>query len=131
VAGHFSDQTRARLGIGPVRLDERARAWLLAHDWPGNVRELRNILERGIVLASGSVLRPEHLGALGEGQASDKKPLSLEDVERRHIAEILRQTGGNVSQAARVLDIDRATLYTKIRKYDLRREDDAETVHGR
>jgi DNA-binding NtrC family response regulator len=112
-------------------VSEETMSHLLAHDWPGNVRELRNILERGIVLASGSVLRPEHLGALGEGHASDKKPLSLEDVERRHIAEILRQTGGNVSQAARVLDIDRATLYTKIRKYDLRREDDAETVHGR
>ena len=104
---------------------------ILAHDWPGNVRELRNVLERGIVLASGSVLRPEHLGDLGDGHAGDKKPLSLEQVERRHIAEILRQTAGNVSQAARVLDIDRATLYTKIRKYDLRREEDAEGLHAR
>jgi transcriptional regulator of acetoin/glycerol metabolism len=52
-------------------------------------------------------------------------------VERRHIAEILRQTAGNVSQAARVLDIDRATLYTKIRKYDLRREEDAEGLATR
>jgi two-component system response regulator AtoC len=112
-------------------VSEDTMSHLLAHDWPGNVRELRNVLERGIVLASGPLLRPEHLGALGEGRASDKKPLSLEDVERRHIAEILRQTAGNVSQAARVLDIDRATLYTKIRKYDLRREDDTETVHGR
>jgi transcriptional regulator with PAS, ATPase and Fis domain len=112
-------------------VSEETMSHLLAHDWPGNVRELRNVLERGVVLASGSVLRPEHLGALGEGRVGEKKPLTLEDVERKHIAEILRQTGGNVSQAARVLDIDRATLYTKIRKYDLRREDDTETVHGR
>jgi two-component system response regulator HydG len=58
-------------------------------------------------------------------------PMSLEQVERRHIAAILRQTGGNVSHAARVLDIDRATLYTKIRKYDLRREEDVEGLHAR
>ena len=104
---------------------------LLDHDWPGNVRELRNVLERGIVLASGSVLRPENLGALAEGPPGEKTPLSLEQVERRHIAAILRQTSGNVSQAARVLDIDRATLYTKIRKYDLRREEDTEGLHAR
>jgi two-component system response regulator HydG len=83
------------------------------------------------VLASGTMLRPEHLGSLGQGEPSDKKPLSLEQMERRHIAEVLRQTGGNVSQAARVLDIDRATLYTKIRKYDLRREEDAEGLATR
>ena len=59
------------------------------------------------------------------------KPLSLEDVERRHVAEILRQTGGNVSQAARILDIDRATLYAKIRKYDLRRDEEPEPSPSR
>jgi transcriptional regulator with PAS, ATPase and Fis domain len=112
-------------------VSEEAMSHILAHDWPGNVRELRNVLERGIVIASGSVLRPEHLGDLGDGHAGDKKPLSLEQVERRHIAEILRQTAGNVSQAARILDIDRATLYTKIRKYDLRREEDAEGLPAR
>ena len=128
---NFLERLSVETGKRIESVSEESMSHILAHDWPGNVRELRNVLERGIVLASGSVLRPEHLGDLGDGHAGDKKPLSLEQVERRHIAEILRQTAGNVSQAARVLDIDRATLYTKIRKYDLRREEDAEGLHAR
>jgi len=128
---HLLERLSVETGKRVESVSEESMSHLLAHDWPGNVRELRNVLERGIVLATGSVLRPEHLGALGDGRPSDAKPLSLEQVERRHIAEILRQTAGNVSQAARVLDIDRATLYTKIRKFDLRREDDAEKVNVR
>jgi DNA-binding NtrC family response regulator len=128
---HLLERLSVETGKHVESVSEESMSHLLSHDWPGNVRELRNALERGIVLAGGSVLRPEHLGALGEGLPSDKKPLSLDQVERRHIAEILRQTAGNVSQAARVLDIDRATLYTKIRKYDLRREEDAEGLHTR
>jgi len=128
---HLLERLSVETGKRIESVSEEAMSHLLAHDWPGNVRELRNVLERGIVLTTGSVLRPEQLGALGDGQPGDKKPLSLEQMERRHIAEILRQTAGNVSQAARVLDIDRATLYTKIRKYDLRREEDAEGLHAR
>ena len=128
---HLLERLSVETGKRVESISEESMSHLLAHDWPGNVRELSNVLERGIVLATGSVLRPEHLGALGDGLPSDHKPLSLEQVERRHIAEILRQAAGNVSQAARVLDIDRATLYTKIRKFDLRREDDAEKLNAR
>ena len=120
---HLLERLSVETGKQIEAVSEEVMSHLLAHDWPGNVRELRNVLERGIVLAAGSVIRPEHLGTLGEGRPGDARPLSLEQMERRHIAEVLRQTAGNVSQAARALDIDRATLYTKIRKYDLRREE--------
>jgi two-component system, NtrC family, response regulator AtoC len=126
LVAHLVERLAVETGKAVEGVSEETMSHLLAHDWPGNVRELRNVLERAIVLASGSLLRPEHLGALGEGGHGSGKPLSLEEVERRHIADVLRQSAGNVSQAARVLDIDRATLYTKIRKYDLRREDDPE-----
>jgi DNA-binding NtrC family response regulator len=128
---HLLERLSVETGKRIESVSEDAMSHLLSHDWPGNVRELRNVLERGIVLAGGSVLRPEHLGDLGDGRPGDRKPLSLEEVERRHIAEMLRQSGGNVSQAARVLEIDRATLYTKIRKYDLRREAGAESAPAR
>ena len=131
IVEHLLERLSVETGKHVEGVSEESMSHILSHDWPGNVRELRNVLERGIVLASGSVLRPEHLGVLGEGHPDDKTPLSLEQMERRHIAEILRQTAGNVSQAARVLDIDRATLYTKIRKYDLRREEDGEGQHSR
>jgi DNA-binding NtrC family response regulator len=128
---HLLERLAVETGKRIEEISDEAMARLLAHDWPGNVRELRNILERGIVLAHGAVLRPEHLGDLGSVQVTAANPLSLEEMERRHVSSVLRQAGGNVSQAARVLGIDRATLYAKIRKYDLKRDDEQEPADHR
>ena len=104
-----------------------AMAALLAHPWPGNVRELRNALERAAVVAHGSVLQLADLGlpppaaAPAPGAAPGPLP-TLDAVERKHVAAVLASTGGNVSQAARVLGIDRVTLYARMRKYGLRRD---------
>jgi transcriptional regulator with PAS, ATPase and Fis domain len=103
-----------------------ALAALVRHDWPGNVRELRNVLERGMVVAKDKLVQPEDLGLGGPGirpEAYDPT-LTLDEVERRHITAVLQHSGGNVTQAARTLAIDRVTLYNKIRKYGLRRGDD-------
>ncbi|HSL23071.1 MAG TPA: sigma-54 dependent transcriptional regulator [Vicinamibacterales bacterium] len=94
-----------------------AMALLMSYAFPGNIRELRNILERAIVVASGPTIHAADLNLQPVGEAPDG---SLESVERQHIIRILEQTGGNVSQAARILDIDRVTLYNKIKKYRLR-----------
>ena len=103
-----------------------ALAALMRHDWPGNVRELRNVLERGMVIAKDKLIQTEDLG-LSAGairlEAYDPS-LTLDEVERRHITTVLQHSGGNVTQAARTLAIDRVTLYNKIRKYGLRRGDD-------
>ncbi len=106
---------------------------LMAHKWPGNIRELRNVLERAIVVATGSLIQVDDLG-LG-GPAEDARPAadelcSLEAVERRHIAWVLEHCGGNVTQAAHVLEIDRVTLYNKIRKYNLRDGDTSGATAG-
>ena len=103
-----------------------ALAALMHHDWPGNVRELRNVLERGMVVAKDKLVQPEDLGLTASGvrtEAYDPN-LTLDEVERRHITAVLQHAGGNVTQAARTLAIDRVTLYNKIRKYGLRRGDD-------
>jgi DNA-binding NtrC family response regulator len=97
---------------------------LMAHDWPGNVRELRNVLERAAVVATGNILEARDLGLAVSAPSADAALGSLEEVERRHIADVLRRTSGNVSQAARILDIDRATLYNKMKKYQFRRPDE-------
>jgi len=102
-----------------------AMAALVAHTWPGNVRELRNVLERGAVVAKSQVILVADLGLPGElGRAGGAvaAPLSLEAVEKRHISEVLTYAQGNVTQAARVLGIDRMTLYNKIKRYQLRRD---------
>ena len=90
----------------------------MSYPFPGNVRELRNVLERAMVVSPGPLIGPADLNIPvgGAGQSDD----SLDSVERLHIARVLEQSGGNVSHAARVLDIDRVTLYNKIRKYQLR-----------
>ncbi len=104
-----------------------AMAALLAHPWPGNVRELRNALERAAVVAHGPVLQLADLGLPAPaatpppGAAPGPLP-TLDAVERKHVAAVLASTGGNVSQAARVLGIDRVTLYARMRKYGLRRD---------
>jgi len=98
---------------------------LLAHAWPGNVRELRNTLERGAVVAKGRIVQLADLGLAvppgGQTGASGKvEPPSLDEVEKRHVIEVLSFTGGNVTQAARILGIDRVTLYNRMRRYQLR-----------
>ncbi|WP_242392729.1 sigma-54-dependent transcriptional regulator [Anaeromyxobacter oryzisoli] len=101
---------------------------LMAHDWPGNVRELRNVLERGAVVATGPVIQLPDLGLPGRGEAAPRGGTlaSLEEVERRHVSSVLAHTGGNVSQSARILGIDRVTLYNKMKKWGLRRDGEEE-----
>jgi two-component system, NtrC family, response regulator AtoC len=110
-------------GISP-----EAMTALMAHDWPGNVRELRNVLERGAVVATGPVIQLLDLGLPARAEAPPKPGTlaSLEEVEKRHVAAVLAHTGGNVSQSARILGIDRVTLYNKMRKYGLRRDGEPE-----
>jgi DNA-binding NtrC family response regulator len=105
-------------------LSAEAMTAVLAHDWPGNVRELRNVLERGAVVAQGSTIQLADLGLPARGGAPPRPGTmaSLEEVERRHVAAVLSHTGGNVSQSARILGIDRVTLYNKMKKWGLRRD---------
>jgi DNA-binding NtrC family response regulator len=116
---HFLDRMSAELGRKCDGISRDAMAMLMSYPFPGNVRELRNIVERAMVCASGPILQVVDFG-IAEAAAQAAAPASLEDVERRHIAAILEHCGGNVSQAARILDIDRVTLYNKIKKYGLR-----------
>ena len=118
---HFIERMSAELGRKVDGVSRDAMAMLMSHPFPGNVRELRNIVERAMVCASGPVLQVIDFGLVGPAPGQPAAPpASLEEVERRHIAAILEQSGGNVSQAARILDIDRVTLYNKIKKYGLR-----------
>ena len=92
---------------------------LMRHDWPGNVRELENAVERALVIGRGSEIRAADFSFQFQGD-EPKGGKTLEDVERVHIERILRETQHNLSRAARILDIDRTTLYNKLRRYGLR-----------
>ena len=109
----------------------------MEHEWSGNIRELRNVVERGLVFAHGEEILPDHLpmelfqdvGTPGtdntrppsaEGTA---EPLSLAEVEKRHIESMLRYVKGNKVRAAALLGISRTTLYEKLKVYGLGSEE--------
>jgi len=130
ICGHR--QTRAG-SITPLALEALQR-----HDWPGNVRELRNTIERAILLETADKIglrsivietteAQEMTGAPAGGRARD---FSLEKAERELIARALHETGWQKTQAASLLGITRATLYAKVKQYNIQkhrpRQDDAE-----
>jgi DNA-binding NtrC family response regulator len=124
---HFVEILAAETGKKVEGVSADALDALVAHDWPGNVRELRNALERAIVVAPGEILETRDLGLAKAATGASAHPgprASLEDVEHEHIAGVLAETGGNVSQAARILGIDRVTLYNKMKKYGLKRAEE-------
>jgi len=126
---HFLEHLGVELSRDVEGISAEAMALLMAHDWPGNVRELRNVLERGLVVTKTPVIQATDLGLVpGASGGGSDRPASLSEVEKRHIAAVLHHSGGNVSQAARILDIDRVTLYNKIRKYHLRDVEEHESV---
>ncbi|HDQ46048.1 MAG TPA: sigma-54-dependent Fis family transcriptional regulator [bacterium] len=99
---------------------------LLAYPWPGNVRELKNVIERGVILCQGEFLLPEHLpielhgkqGVQTHGQIPLGK-VSLGEMEKVHILEVLKSVDGNKSHAAKILDISRSTLREKLKNYQI------------
>ena len=118
LAEHFLRKVSANTGRPPPVLTDEAVQLLSAHTWPGNVRELENCLTRAVLLASGGVVREEHLG-LGGVVADPSDYGSLQAVERGHVEDVLRATRGYKSRAAEVLGISRPRLDRLIEKYDL------------
>ncbi|HLG42567.1 MAG TPA: helix-turn-helix domain-containing protein, partial [Planctomycetota bacterium] len=80
------------------------------YSWPGNLRELRNVIERALIFANGSRLAEADLRLEGSPVAA----LSLDQLEREHVLRVMRMVGGNKSEAARMLGINRSTLYEKL-----------------
>jgi DNA-binding NtrC family response regulator len=109
--------TATNRAVPPVAAE--AMDQLLNYDWPGNVRELENAIERALVVSRGGEVKLAdfHFQLTNGAPASAR---TLEAMERAHIERILRETGRNLSRTARILDIDRTTLYNKLRRYGLR-----------
>jgi DNA-binding NtrC family response regulator len=91
---------------------------LAGQSWPGNVRELENAIERALVVSRGSEIQASDFAFQIHSEPTSGR--TLDDIERAHIERVLRETQHNMSRAARVLDIDRTTLYNKLKRYGLR-----------
>jgi two-component system response regulator HydG len=117
LAQWFLDRANAEHGRRRVLADS---AWpaLRQHPWPGNVRELQHAIEGAVLLADHDTITAADL-ALRVPQAESRQPemLALSEVEQQHILHVLSQVGANKSKAARVLGLDRSTLYEKLKLY--------------
>lgn len=103
----------------PVRMSPSALKLLMEYHWPGNVRELENVIERALVIGKGRQITPEDLPFSHRELPCEPQPKSLRAVEKLHIERILEETGWNIRQAARLLEIDRQTLYNKMKRYQI------------
>ncbi|HYX26166.1 MAG TPA: sigma 54-interacting transcriptional regulator, partial [Thermoanaerobaculia bacterium] len=110
----FLEEFCRREGIPVPALRSEALALLLHHDFPGNVRELQNLIEGAVSLADGDIDADLVRSLMGTAsQPSSPEPLDLESLEKRHISRVLKLTGGNKTEAARILGLDRKTLQRK------------------
>ena len=98
-----------------------ALAAMADYPWPGNVRELQNAIERAVVLCKGDTIEAAHFPFTTNGHAAAASSLTLASAEEAHIRKVLATMSFNVAQAARALEIDRVTLYNKMRKYGIDR----------
>ena len=127
LAQYLLAQFADRAGKPPLVLSAGAAEKLVAYQWPGNVRELENCLERGLALARFDQLTVEDLPDKIRNFQAEKfvvaaddptAVVTLEELERRYILRVLALMGGNKSQAAQALGVDRRTLYRKLARFD-------------
>lgn len=97
--------------------DSEAAELLASHSWPGNLRELNNVVKRAVLLTRGNKITTAELTqAMGQIRTDNVLQLHDEDTERQRIITALQQTNGNKAKAARLLGVDRKTIYNKIEK---------------
>lgn len=133
LAHHFVRSFMMAMGKQVSEIAAEGLPILTGYHWPGNVRELRNVIERAVVICPGSRIEAEHLRFQfpdwgdsdhledREGGISTVGDESLRDVEKAHIARVLNTQEGNITRCAKILGIDRVTLYNKLKKYGIER----------
>ncbi len=123
LATYFLERLGREVGRPDLELSTTAVTALERHRWSGNIRELRNVLERAVLLGASDTLMPSdlHFESLraGGAQGKDTASITLAELERLHIRDVLERQRGSVSRAATALGISRSTLYEKIKKYGI------------
>ncbi len=120
LANHFLRTHCLIEGKEITGFDTEAMKLMMDYDWPGNLRELQNTVARAVVVASGSRIGVELLPDRIRGQAHTRREYSVSKNERNLIESVLRECNWNKHKAARLLDISRGTLYSKLKKYQIR-----------
>jgi DNA-binding NtrC family response regulator len=138
LATHFLREYGAASNRPLQGFSEKAMNAMIAYPWPGNVRELENVVERAVAMAPGSIVQDEDLPEKvlkGEpalavaGEAPSHGRLTLDEMIREHVLQVLAQVQGNKSEAARILGVPRRTLYRMLERYE-GGESDGEVGHS-
>ncbi len=129
LCAHFLKVFATEMGMAAPALDHSAMAVLSRHSFPGNIRELKNVMERALILSGGKTVLPQHLQLFETAAApsaatitssatfkpqTDSVPLNLDAAEHTLICRALEQTGGNVTEAARLLNVNRSRIYRRM-----------------
>jgi DNA-binding NtrC family response regulator len=124
LAQNFIEKTAARMNKAVVGISPEAARKLLQYDWPGNVRQLENWMERAVTFTQFEQITVEDLPdkitssvpplASSWPDVDDENLPTMQEVETRYMERVLKATGGNKAQTARVLGMDRRTLYRKL-----------------
>jgi two-component system response regulator HydG len=124
LAKHFVSFFARKTGKPVETFDDAVAERLMNYSWTGNIRELRNVIERGVTLTRHNTLTLDDLpdkvreyrgGTVFIGGEDPTELVSLEEIERRYIEHVLRAVGDNQTQAARILGVDRKTLYRRLK----------------
>lgn len=131
LAEHFLQKFNAETGRKIRAFTPLALQKMREYRWPGNVREIKNVIERAVVLSRSDFIEPDDLALTSLTTASEAielpafrekfVPMSLTEMEKRHIAATLKATNWNKSQTAQILEIERSTLDRKLKRYGIRR----------
>ena len=116
LAFHFLNIFNTKYHKKITDFDSQSSQYLLENQWSGNIRELKGSVEKAVILADGEIIKKEDL-AFGETTVQNSG--TTQGDEKSRIAEVLAKTDGNISKAAKLLNMSRPTLYSKINKYHL------------
>ncbi|MGD8344623.1 MAG: sigma 54-interacting transcriptional regulator, partial [Desulfobacterales bacterium] len=125
LAEYFLDIFKRDRGVSNLNISKKAMNAMVQYDWPGNVREMKNAIERAVVMGNGGAIMPEDLPqfAAKPSYPGMKVGLTLKEAtdmfKKEFIALNLRHTGGNRSEAAKTMNIQRTYLSRLISRYDL------------
>jgi len=101
------------------RVSREAMDEMMLYEWPGNVRELENAIERAVVMSKSRDIKPDDLPIFRPEYLAAPHGNTLKEIEKSHIVHTLDENQWNIAQSAKILGIDRSTLYSKIKRYQI------------
>ncbi len=117
LARYFVGKYSRKFGKGASGISDSALLLLMTYAWPGNIRELENAVERAVIMAEGQEILPHDLPPQITATLPDAADMTIERMEREHIQNVMNITHGDARKAAKILGIDKTTLWRKLKKF--------------